>query len=330
MARCILSRTKRPLVFLVWVGCWIAGSVAAKHPPTLLVLAAAATSTAATAAAATATTVTVTTPTTTPNSDSGTDTGNDSGNDSHNHHDNFNDNFINNDNNNNNNNYHDDTDRLDTLPSPHMQTHPLLQIPCSIQLSATERQTPIHTYVDTGAQVSVLSVQAAGRAGVLQMMDRRYAGHAQGVGKCRVLGRLPAGALMLHLHGQVVVEAPAVTILEHTNDGVDLLLGLDFLRDHGAILNLRTEEMILQLSSSSTSAAATGEVSIPFIRPRATLNFGGTTGQRYGGGDHDKYDSDAREEQNCYQDIRFCRDQDATTDDEEEDEVPTGLDMSGL
>jgi hypothetical protein len=118
----------------------------------------------------------------------------DSGNDSHNHHDNFNDNFINNDNkndNNNNNNYHDDTDRLETLPSPHMQTLSLLQIPCSIQLSATERQTPIHTYVDTGAQVSVLSVQAAGRAGVLQMMDRRHAGHAQGVGKCRVLGRLP-------------------------------------------------------------------------------------------------------------------------------------------
>ena len=210
-----------------------------------------------------------------------------------------------------------------------MQTHPLLQIPRSIQLSATERQTPIHTYVDTGAQVSVLSVQAAGRAGVLQMMDRRYAGHAQGVGKCRVLGRLPAGALMLHLHGQVVVEAPAVTILEHTNDGVDLLLGLDFLRDHGAILNLRTEEMVLQLPSSPAAAEAAGEVSIPFIRPRATLNLGGRTGTsnpQYR--DYDYDDRDAT--QNCYQDMRFCHDTNSDEEEEEDDELPTGLDMSGL
>ena len=185
------------------------------------------------------------------------------------------------------------------LPPPHMQTHPLLQIPCSIQLTETEKQTPIQTFVDTGAQVSVLSVQAAGRAGLLQMMDRRYAGHAQGVGHCRVLGRLPAGAILLHLHGQVVVEAPAVTILEHTpNDGVDLLLGMDFLRDHGAILNLRTEEMLL--------LSPNGEVSIPFIRPRASMNVGS----------HDCLTTD---EVN-----------DADTEEEEDDEILSGLDMSGL
>lgn len=146
------------------------------------------------------------------------------------------------------------------------------------------------------------------------MMDRRYAGHAQGVGQCRVLGRLPAGALYLHLHNNdphVVVEAPAVTILEHTNDGVDLLLGLDFLRDHGAILNLRTEEMMLQSSN--------GEVSIPFIRPRVGLDFGPS----------DRGDMHTNSDDECWhQDHRLCVGQ--ASDDEEDEETPVGLDMSGV
>jgi hypothetical protein len=235
------------------------------------------------------------------------------------------------------NNYqHDDGTQLP--PPLHMQTHPLLQVPCSIQLAGTvtttsstttttttsgttstmampmttEKRTPIQTFVDTGAQVSVLSVQAAGRAGVLQMMDRRYAGHAQGVGQCRVLGRLPAGALYLHLHGQVVVEAPAVTILEHTNDGVDLLLGLDFLRDRGAILNLRTEEMLLQ--------SPDGEVSIPFIRPRVAMDFGPVDGIDDAAAHSDDGD--------CHQDHRLCLRH--ASDDEEDDEIPFGIDMSGV
>lgn len=218
------------------------------------------------------------------------------------------------------------------LPPPlHMHTHPLLQVPCSIQLAGTpsgstattttttmmtmttEKRTPIQTFIDTGAQVSVLSVQAAGRAGVLQMMDRRYAGHAQGVGQCRVLGRLPAGALYLHLHGQVVVEAPAVTILERTNDGVDLLLGLDFLRDHGAILNLRTEEMLLQ--------SAQGEVSIPFIRPRVAMDFGPAD---------DIDGTAANSDDDCYPDHRQCRGHASDDDDDEDEEIPFGLDMSGV
>lgn len=160
-----------------------------------------------------------------------------------------------------------------TQSSLHLETHPLLQIPCSVQLITTDkgsRKTPLQTYVDTGAQVSVLSVEAAAGAGLLQMMDRRYAGQATGVGECRVLGRLPAGCLIFHLNGEKISKSPAITILEYTNDGVQLLLGLDFLRDHGAILNLRSEEMVLLEGEGSSKR----EISIPFIRPRANLNSG--------------------------------------------------------
>jgi Aspartyl protease len=186
-----------------------------------------------------------------------------------------------------------------TTQLPNIQTHPLLQIPCSIQLSSggtleTDgptvdtstsplfsstssssssilRMTALATFIDTGAQVSVISAAAASRAGILHMIDRRYAGRAQGIGQCRVLGRFPAGSLVLHLYGGVSMDAPAVTVLEHTHNGVDLLLGVDFLRERGAILNLRTEEMILQQRYGD-------DVAIPFLRPRgATLDLKGAT-----------------------------------------------------
>mmetsp|Transcript_26712 Transcript_26712/g.56867 ORF Transcript_26712/g.56867 Transcript_26712/m.56867 type:complete len:765 (+) Transcript_26712:666-2960(+) len=54
------------------------------------------------------------------------------------------------------------------------------------------KKTPIAAYVDTGAQVTVISAAAARRAGILHLMDRRYAGRATGVGHCKVLGRIPA------------------------------------------------------------------------------------------------------------------------------------------
>lgn len=51
----------------------------------------------------------------------------------------------------------------------------------------------LRAFVDTGAEVTVMSAKAAQRAGLLHLLDRRYAGRATGVGSCRVLGRLPAG-----------------------------------------------------------------------------------------------------------------------------------------
>ena len=55
------------------------------------------------------------------------------------------------------------------------------------------------TLVDTGAQVTFVSVQAARRAGILHLMDTRYAGYAKGVGgiPTQVLGRIPANTVLL-------------------------------------------------------------------------------------------------------------------------------------
>jgi hypothetical protein len=115
-----------------------------------------------------------------------------------------------------------------------------------------------------------------------------------------VLGRLPAGLVTFHLHyvnndinnnnnsnkrdddnndtrrTMITVQSPTITVLEDLpssstscdgddddddgNGGFELLLGLDFLREYQAILDLRHEELRLVVKRK--------EYAIPFLRPR--------------------------------------------------------------
>ena len=152
----------------------------------------------------------------------------------------------------------------------HLQLHPLLQVPCALSLGDDDEDNiwPIPAFLDTGAQRTVMSIQAAERSGFLRTnMDRRYAGgNAAGVsGSCAIVGRVPAGLCQIHLGGGIVVPSPAIYIIESSaGDGVDFLLGLDFLRDHKAVIDLFDEELKMHLSDGSTE-------SVPFIRLRTTL-----------------------------------------------------------
>jgi hypothetical protein len=183
---------------------------------------------------------------------------------------------------------------------PHM--HSLLQVPCALEIPEhTNRVTTVTCIVDTGAQVTVLSREAAQRGGVLHLLDRRYAGQATGVGSCRVLGRIPAGALLMHL-ATTTVPSPAITVLDNNSMGMDLLLGLDFMRDTGAILNLKEEEMTIQ--------SAGQQVMIPFLRPKENIGAKCDAGW-------------------INNDIIQCVDNDFS-DDEEHDDSYEELDMSGV
>ena len=126
------------------------------------------------------------------------------------------------------------------------------------------------TYVDTGAQVTIISASAAKRAGIYHLMDRRYAGRATGVGQCRILGRIPARHVYFLLgeghcdegddqeydgyprgggqdfdEAMVQMDGPALTVLEGTvTQGVDILLGLDVLQDWDAEIRMGKQKSI--------------------------------------------------------------------------------------
>eukprot|EP00977_Amphora_coffeiformis_P028995 scaffold38210_cov191-Amphora_coffeaeformis.AAC.8 len=210
----------------------------------------------------------------------------------------------------------EDTELLDAL-----RLHPLLQIPTHLALTGVLHATemPVRTFLDTGAMRTVMSWDMARRMGVLQHLDRRYSGEATGIGSCRVLGRLPAGLFAMHLHGSdVTVQSPAITILESTGlPGVELLLGLDFLREYQAVLDLRLEEIRIMVEGT--------EHSVPFIRPR--------------GGNRNRPVKEREEEYEWddEKDTHFHYDKSRSYDDErdsdqnsEEDEGEDWPDMSGV
>lgn len=155
-----------------------------------------------------------------------------------------------------------------------LQLHPMLEIPVSMTLTGVlyADDSPVRTFLDTGAMRTVMTWNTASKLGVLQHLDRRYAGEATGVGSCRVLGRLPAGLFTMHLtlssskRGETVtVPSPAITILESSSSSlpeVELLLGLDFLREYKAVVDLRQEELRVLVGQH--------EHSIAFLRPKGS------------------------------------------------------------
>jgi len=122
----------------------------------------------------------------------------------------------------------------------------VLQIPLSIALqhdSSSGKKFDMRTFLDTGAQRTIMTFQAAERAGIAHLIDKGYRGQAAGVAgvSCRVVGRIPARTVTFSVqdrYGTVVLDStPAITILQDqilgygNHNGVDILLGLDALEE---------------------------------------------------------------------------------------------------
>ncbi|CAB9525571.1 DNA damage-inducible protein 1 [Seminavis robusta] len=206
----------------------------------------------------------------------------------------------------NNKNHNNSDDENNNNPLSSLQLDPLLQVPCSLQLvpNTGDNQVPrpqhaIGTFCDTGAQRTCMSWDCVQRLGLAHLMDHRYAGQATGVGFCRVLGRIPAHTVLLQFASQldgrqVTIMAPPITVLEKsTLDEVDLLLGLDFLRETQAVIDLKDEFLqltcVMEITSDGTGTRKRDNnnnnqpkiIRIPFIRPRSSLSMGDDDSDAY-------------------------------------------------
>jgi len=168
----------------------------------------------------------------------------------------------------------DSNNKDDSNPHPDLhpsQTHPLLTIPCSLQLD--DKMVTLRTCLDTGAQRTLIQSSSLPAFGWTQL-DNRYIGTATSVsGSIQVLGRLPAGWCMLQL-GDTVLPSPAMYVLDDddttsTQDDhpyePELLIGLDFLRDTNAVIDMGKGEVTLTIGGR--------KVTETLIRPRNEICF---------------------------------------------------------
>lgn len=91
----------------------------------------------------------------------------------------------------------------------------------------------LKAFVDSGAQMTIMSKSCAASCGILRLMDTRFRGTAVGVGKAEILGRVHMAPLKA---GGCHIPV-SITILDQ--EGMDFLFGLDNLKRHQCSIDLQ-------------------------------------------------------------------------------------------
>ncbi|KAL3861945.1 hypothetical protein ACJMK2_007954 [Sinanodonta woodiana] len=126
---------------------------------------------------------------------------------------------------------------------------------------------PIKAFVDSGAQMTIMSQECAVRCNIMRLVDTRWAGIAKGVGTQRILGRVHIGEIQI---GSAVLPS-SFSILE--NQPMDMLLGLDMLKRHQCIIDLKRN--VLVIGTTGEEAPFLHESELPQC---ARANYPGSPG----------------------------------------------------
>jgi len=113
----------------------------------------------------------------------------------------------------------------------------------------------VKAFVDSGAQMTIMSKVCAEDCGLLRLMDQRFQGVARGVGQQHILGRIHmAPCVVAGKHIPI-----SISILE--GDQVNFIIGLDNLKRHQCSIDLK--DNVLRFGSYDVATPFLAEHELP-------------------------------------------------------------------
>jgi hypothetical protein len=152
-----------------------------------------------------------------------------------------------------------------------------------LYIDAMINNVPIKAFVDSGAQMTIISKNSLSKVGLDHLIDTRFSGVAVGVGTGKILGRVHVAPLLIQ-HRFFPVT---LTVLESANSnntdhsttpqqqldgGVDFIFGLDMLKRHRCKIDLGRNILVIPLDDGQN-------LEVPFLHEKdLDVSKGGTKG----------------------------------------------------
>ena len=114
---------------------------------------------------------------------------------------------------------------------------------------------PTKAFVDSGAQMTIMSSACAAQCGIERLIDTQFAGLAVGVGTQKIVGRVHMAEITL------AGTRMAVSFSVIKDQPMAIILGLDMLKRHQCIIDLK--ENLLRIGTTGRSTPFLGEAEIP-------------------------------------------------------------------
>lgn len=112
----------------------------------------------------------------------------------------------------------------------------------------------IKGFVDSGAQMTIMSSACARKCDLMRLVDSRFSGMAQGVGTQKILGRVHTGQI------QIENDFIASTFSIMEDQPMDLIIGLDLLKRHQCNIDLMNNQLVIGSTGTRTSFLAENEL----------------------------------------------------------------------
>ena len=110
---------------------------------------------------------------------------------------------------------------------------------------------PVKAFVDTGAQMTIMSTRLAEATGLSKLIDRRFVGEVRGVGRGKIIGRIHQAQIKIET--QYICNSFVVLDTE-----IDVLIGLDMLKRHQASIDLAKN--VLRIAGIETRFLSEAEI----------------------------------------------------------------------